>query len=173
MTVSVPEAAAVVRVKIEGRNGPCVKSSSPLPLCFVWGARPTYPLILQGGTKLERLADSRAMILDRVSNGVAIREYWRSAIEVAPAGSNPAFPKSSLVSGEVFSFCSHDRDLGRGVPAFRLGWRVKAHCLQFGPMAKSGHGRRTAVCRTIVDLDIQTLVWTRGDALPLDLWRAV
>jgi hypothetical protein len=23
--------------------------------------------------------------------------------------------------------------------AHRLGWRAKAHCLQFGPMAKSGH----------------------------------
>jgi hypothetical protein len=48
--------------------------------------------------------------------------------------------------------------------AFRPGWRVKAYCLQFGPMAKSGHGRRTAICRTVVELDMQTLLWTRGEA---------
>jgi hypothetical protein len=53
--------------------------------------------------------------------------------------------------------------------AFWLGWRVKAHCLQFGPMAKSGHGRRTNVCRTTVELDMETFVWTRGEAFPLDL----
>jgi hypothetical protein len=53
--------------------------------------------------------------------------------------------------------------------AFRLGWRAKAHCLQFGPMAKSGHGRRTAICRTIAELDMRTLVWTRGEAFPLDM----
>jgi hypothetical protein len=52
--------------------------------------------------------------------------------------------------------------------AFRLGWRVKAHCLLFGPMPKSSHGR-TNVCRTTVKLDMQTLVWTRGEAFPLDL----
>jgi len=43
------------------------------------------------------------------------------------------------------------------------------HCLQFGPMAKSGHGRRTNVCRTIAELDMQTLIWTRGEAFPLDM----
>jgi hypothetical protein len=53
--------------------------------------------------------------------------------------------------------------------AFRLGWRAKAHCLQFGPMPKSNHGRRTNICRTVADLDMQTLVWTRGEAFPLDL----
>jgi hypothetical protein len=53
--------------------------------------------------------------------------------------------------------------------ASRLGWRIKAHCLQFGPMAKNGHGRRTAVCRTVVELDMQTLIWTRGETFPLDM----
>jgi hypothetical protein len=53
--------------------------------------------------------------------------------------------------------------------AHRLGWRVKAHCLQFGPMAKSGHGRRTNVCRTVAELDLHTLIWTRGEKFPLDL----
>ena len=53
--------------------------------------------------------------------------------------------------------------------ARQLGWRVKAHCLQFGPMAKSRHGRTTNLCRTTVELDLQTLVWTRGEAFPLDL----
>jgi len=53
--------------------------------------------------------------------------------------------------------------------AHELGWRVKAHCLQFGPMAKSGHRRRTNVCRTVVELDMQTLIRTRGERFPLDM----
>jgi hypothetical protein len=53
--------------------------------------------------------------------------------------------------------------------AFRLGWRARAHCLQFGPMAKSGAGRRTNVCRTVEDLDLATVIWTRGEAFPLDM----
>jgi hypothetical protein len=52
---------------------------------------------------------------------------------------------------------------------FRLGWRVKARRIQFGPMAKSGHGQRTAICRTIAELDLRTLVWTRGESFPLDM----
>ena len=36
-------------------------------------------------------------------------------------------------------------------------------------MAKSGPGRRTNLCRTIAELDMQTLIWTRGAAFPLEL----
>jgi hypothetical protein len=53
--------------------------------------------------------------------------------------------------------------------AVRLGWRAKAHCLQFGPMPKSSHGRMTNVCRTTAELDMQTLIWTRGATFPLEL----
>ena len=56
--------------------------------------------------------------------------------------------------------------------AWRLGWRVKAHCLQVGPMAKSGHGRRTVICEVTVDLDMLTLVWTRGERFPLELLQS-
>ena len=56
--------------------------------------------------------------------------------------------------------------------ASRLGWRVKAHCLQYGPMAQSGHGRRTNICKTVAELDLQTLIWTRGDAPRSTCWRA-
>jgi len=36
-------------------------------------------------------------------------------------------------------------------------------------MAKSGHGRTTNVCRTTTELDVQTLLWTRGETFPLDM----
>jgi hypothetical protein len=56
--------------------------------------------------------------------------------------------------------------------AFRLGWRVKAHCLQVGPMAKSGHGRQTVICEVVAELDMKTLLWTRGERFPLELLQS-
>jgi hypothetical protein len=41
--------------------------------------------------------------------------------------------------------------------AFRLGWRVK------------GKAAMANACRTIAELDMRTLVWTRGEAFPLDM----
>src|SRR2546428_12041646 len=56
--------------------------------------------------------------------------------------------------------------------AFRLGWRAQARCLVVGPMAKSGHGRMTMHCETIAELDVRTLVWTRGESLPLEMLQS-
>jgi len=50
--------------------------------------------------------------------------------------------------------------------AWKLGWRVRAHCYWGGP---NKSGRRSAIyCDTRIDLDMATLVWTRGEAFPLD-----
>jgi hypothetical protein len=50
--------------------------------------------------------------------------------------------------------------------AWKLGWRVRARCYWTGP---NKSGRRSVVyCDTTVELDMQTLVWTRGEAFPLD-----
>jgi hypothetical protein len=56
--------------------------------------------------------------------------------------------------------------------AFRLGWRAQARCLVVGPMAKSGHGRKTVICETVAELDLRTLVWTRGEAFPLEMLQS-
>jgi hypothetical protein len=45
---------------------------------------------------------------------------------------------------------------------------VKARCLRFGPAPKSRHDRKTVYCDTNTDLDMKTLVWTRGESFPLD-----
>lgn len=48
--------------------------------------------------------------------------------------------------------------------AHDLGWRIRARCikgkLEAGP-------RSVRECRTIVSLDLTTLVWTRGRAFPI------
>jgi hypothetical protein len=49
--------------------------------------------------------------------------------------------------------------------AWKLGWRARAHCIWFGPN-KSGT-RRVPWCDTTTDLDMKTLVWTRGERMPL------
>ena len=49
--------------------------------------------------------------------------------------------------------------------AFSLGWRVTARCANGrsdGPSAKSSRQ-----CRYRRELDVETLVWTRGRAFPL------
>ena len=50
--------------------------------------------------------------------------------------------------------------------AWKLGWRVHARCYWSGP-SKSGR-RAMPYCDTTVELDMHTLVWTRGEAFPLD-----
>jgi hypothetical protein len=50
--------------------------------------------------------------------------------------------------------------------AWRLGWRVRVRCL-WGHCP--GPSARTIECDTSADLDMKTLVWTRGEAFPLDL----
>ena len=47
--------------------------------------------------------------------------------------------------------------------AYRLGWRIKVRCA-FG--TRDGM-KSIRECKTRADLDLKTLVWTRGDAFPL------
>lgn len=51
--------------------------------------------------------------------------------------------------------------------AWKLGWRVKARCY----WTASGRKSRPQYvwCDTTVELDMPTLVWTRGEAFPLKL----
>ena len=42
--------------------------------------------------------------------------------------------------------------------AYRLGWRIKVRC---------AFGKSVRECKTRADLDLKTLVWTRGDAFPI------
>jgi hypothetical protein len=51
--------------------------------------------------------------------------------------------------------------------AYRLGWRVRVRCLLTGPKPKSRE-RVANFCETNAELDMKTLVWTRGDRFPLD-----
>jgi DNA-directed RNA polymerase subunit RPC12/RpoP len=52
--------------------------------------------------------------------------------------------------------------------AWRLGWRLRARCFWLAPGAKSARGRQQVQCETSTELDMKTLVWTRGEAFPLD-----
>jgi hypothetical protein len=52
--------------------------------------------------------------------------------------------------------------------AYRLGWRVRVRCLLVGPHHKRGH-RAGIRCDTMAELDMPTLVWTRGEMMALDL----
>lgn len=53
--------------------------------------------------------------------------------------------------------------------AWKFGWRVRARCYWTGP-TKSGR-RRMPYCDTMVELDMVTLVWTRGENFPINLLR--
>jgi hypothetical protein len=50
--------------------------------------------------------------------------------------------------------------------AWKLGWRVRAHCYWLGPN-KSGK-RMVPWCDTRIELDMATLIWTRGGSFPLE-----
>ena len=39
-------------------------------------------------------------------------------------------------------------------------------------MAKSAYGRMTVICEQTVELDMRTLVWTRGEAFPLEMLQS-
>jgi hypothetical protein len=49
-----------------------------------------------------------------------------------------------------------------------LGRRARARCFWLAPGPKSGHGRNQVQCETSAELDMRTLVWTRGELFPLD-----
>lgn len=59
----------------------------------------------------------------------------------------------------LYMLCTSVQILGE---AFRLGWRVRTHCLVTGPAPKSRHDRLAVYCETTTELDMKTLVWTRG-----------
>jgi hypothetical protein len=52
--------------------------------------------------------------------------------------------------------------------AWKLGWRVRVRCLLIGPHHKPGH-RDGVRCDTTAQLDMLTLIWTRGESMALDL----
>lgn len=52
--------------------------------------------------------------------------------------------------------------------AWKLGWRVTARCLWGTDDPHSRSKRRTIECETSAELDMKTLVWTRGEGFPLD-----
>lgn len=56
--------------------------------------------------------------------------------------------------------------------AWRLGWRVRVRCLLIGRKPKS-RDRTTVWCDTTTELDMKTLVWTRGEKMPLDRLSAL
>jgi hypothetical protein len=53
--------------------------------------------------------------------------------------------------------------------AYRLGWRATACCIGSGPNPKSRHGRTRTEYDTRAELNMKTLIWTRGANLPLKL----
>ena len=53
--------------------------------------------------------------------------------------------------------------------AYRLGWRATACCIWSGSNPKSRHGRVRTECDTTAELDMKTLIWTRGANFPLKL----
>jgi ribonuclease Z len=47
--------------------------------------------------------------------------------------------------------------------AWYAGWRIRVRCFAFGPNHKAGH-RDHVLCDHTTELDVKTLVWTRGPA---------
>ena len=54
--------------------------------------------------------------------------------------------------------------------AWKLGWRIRVRCRLMGEPYKHGHRNKIVLCDTTAELDMKTLVWTRGD-IPLGLLR--
>jgi hypothetical protein len=52
--------------------------------------------------------------------------------------------------------------------AWKLGWRVRVRCLLTTDNPHSRNKRISIECNTSAELDMKSLVWTRGDAFPLD-----
>jgi hypothetical protein len=52
--------------------------------------------------------------------------------------------------------------------AWRNGWRLRVRCFWLAPGPKSGPGRNQVQCETSAELDLKTLVWTRGELFPSD-----
>jgi hypothetical protein len=52
--------------------------------------------------------------------------------------------------------------------AWKLGWRVRVWCFWRGEPYKPGHRHRPILCGTTAELDVKTLIWTRGEHMPLN-----
>lgn len=52
--------------------------------------------------------------------------------------------------------------------AWKLGWRLTVHCYWRGQHHKPGHRNDTVYCDTKTELDLRTLVWTRGAHFPIE-----
>jgi hypothetical protein len=52
--------------------------------------------------------------------------------------------------------------------AWRREWTVRVRCFWLAPGPKPSHGRQQVQCETSTELDLKTLVWTRGELFPLD-----
>ena len=52
--------------------------------------------------------------------------------------------------------------------AFRLGWRCTVHC-HWTVDAKRPRHRAAVRCDTTEELDVKTLMWTRGERFPLEM----
>ena len=61
---------------------------------------------------------------------------------------------------------SHYRMVRTLKDAWYAGWRIKVRCFVVGPHHKIGH-RPHVHCDTTAELDVKSLVWTRGN-IPLD-----
>jgi len=69
----------------------------------------------------------------------------------------------------MFLLCSHRRRESLG-EAWKLDWRVRDRRLLIGPKPKS-RDRTTVWCDTTAELDMKTLVCTRGERMPLETLR--
>jgi hypothetical protein len=56
--------------------------------------------------------------------------------------------------------------------AWKLGWRVRVRCLVTGRKPKT-RDREAIFCDTSTELDMKTLVWTRGATMPLERLQAL
>jgi hypothetical protein len=50
--------------------------------------------------------------------------------------------------------------------AWKFGWRVRVRCLLAAENPHSRNRRYTIECNPTADLDMKTLVWTRGEGFP-------
>ena len=56
--------------------------------------------------------------------------------------------------------------------AWKLGWRVRVRCLLIGRKPKT-HDREAVFCDASTELNMKTLVWTSGEAMPLERFQGL
>jgi hypothetical protein len=55
--------------------------------------------------------------------------------------------------------------------AWKLGWRCYASCYLRGVNPKGGHRNGIVLCETFAELDMKTLIWTRGESMPIEVLK--